>query len=52
MQKENYAKPFFEVFEMRNLSFLEYFSGNGDVDQFGDGGDLGEGGDVLDINQP
>ncbi len=47
--KKVYDRPQAEVFVMRNLSFLEYFSGNGDIDQFEDGGDLGEGKDVLDV---
>ncbi len=47
MKMKKYEKPLAEVFVIRNLSFLEYFSGNGDIDQFEDGGDLGEGQDIM-----
>ncbi len=40
--KEFYVAPKAESFVISSLSFLEYFSGNGDIDQFEDGGDLGE----------
>ncbi len=41
-KKENYTKPKAKVFALESLSFLEYFSGNGDIDQWLDGDDLGD----------
>ncbi len=47
--KKQYEKPLVEVLELKNLSFLDHFSAEGELDQFEDGGWLGEG-DFLDEN--
>ncbi len=49
--KKNYLKPEVEIFAIQQgLSFLEYFSGNGDVNQFEDGGELIDVSDVSDAD--
>ncbi len=39
--KKDYVTPKVELIYLgRNLSMLDYFSGQGDIDQYEDGGDL------------
>lgn len=47
MKMTNYVAPKAEVVHLRGLSFLEYFSGNGNVEQWLDGEDLGDTEDYL-----
>ncbi len=47
-KKEVYIAPKSKLFFVKRLSFLEYFSGAGDIDQWDDGEDLGDTEDYID----
>ncbi len=47
VKKSDYIRPMGEIIAVQSLSFLEYFSGNGDIAQWEDGEDLGDTEDYL-----